>query len=103
MAGIYFLLGGSNKGVEQVVSLDPEAFASRHLYISALAVFFRDVITKFGSASGSKRHHLVGKMMVVSGLLLVSLAANGFNHVVLGIALAGVNHVVDGIHAAEMR
>src|SRR5579864_4026127 len=42
-------------------------------------------------------------MMVILRLRRVAKAANGFNHIVLWIALARINHVVDGIDSTKMR
>src|SRR3954462_5072132 len=103
MAGIYFLLCGSDQRIQKIVGLYAKTLAPRDFYIGALLVFFRYVIAQFHGATWRERHHFIRKMMVVLCLFRVAKSTNRFNHIVLWIGLARDDDVINCIHAAKVR
>ena len=103
MAAVDFLLGGGDQRIEQVIGLHAEAFAAGYLNVGLGAVFFLDLVAEIQGAARRQRHHLVGEVRVVRGLLGVAQQANRLDDGVLRIGLARVDDVVDGGDIAEVR
>src|SRR5579863_7425814 len=103
MARIHFFLGRGNQSVNQVVGFYAKAFAAGDFDVGAGLVFFAQCVAEFGGAARGERDHLVRKMGVVVGGIVVSESAKGFDDGVLRFGLAGVNDVVDFGDAAEVR
>ena len=103
MAAVHLVLRRGDQPVKQIVGLHSKSLAAGDFDVGAALVFVRKLIAQFGGAARRERDHLVGKMGVVVGLLVISEAAQRFDHGVLRLRLAGVDHVVDFRHIAEMR
>ena len=103
MAAVDFLLGGGDQRVQQVVGLHAEAFAAGYLNVGLGAIFFLDVVAELQRAARRQRHHLIGEVRVVRGLLGVAQQAERFDDGVLRIALPRVDDVVDRGDIAEVR
>jgi hypothetical protein len=103
MASIDFLFRRRDQSVEQVIGLDAKAFASGNLNVGASFVFVRKLVAEFSGATRSERDHLVRKMRVMIGLLVVTESTKSFDHSELRFGLAGVDHIVDFGYIAEMR
>src|ERR1700694_2655171 len=102
MTGVYFVFGGSDELIQQVVGLDAEAFSSTDFDVGTRLVLVAQVVTEFGGAARRQRDHFVGEMCVVVGGLVVPESAQRFNDRVLRLGLPGIDHVVDFGDVAEV-
>src|SRR5580698_47958 len=102
MASVDFLSRRGNQSVDQIVGFYSEALAARDFNVWTRFVFLRKLVTQVGGATRGKRDHLIRKMGVVVGLLVVAESAESFNYGVLRLGLAGVNHIVDFGYVAEV-
>ena len=100
--GIDFRLGRLDQAVEQVICFHAEAFASRNLDVGPGLVLFGKLVAEFGGAARRERDHLVGKVRVVIGGLIVSKTAQRLDDRALGLGLARVDHVIDLCHVAKV-
>ena len=81
--------------VDQVVGLHAQALAAGDFDVGPLLVFLGELDAQLGAAARRKRHHLVGEVDRLVGLLVVAQRAQAGHHDVLQIGLPRVDHVVD--------
>src|SRR5579863_6912601 len=103
MARIHFFLGRGNQSVNQVVGFYAKTFAAGDFDVGAGLVFFAQCVAEFGGAARGERDHLIRKMRVVIGGLVVSEGAQGFDDGVLRLGLTSINDVVDFGDTTEVR
>ena len=92
-----------NQLVDEIVGLDAEALAARHLYVDLGLIFFAEFDPQFGASPGRERHHLIGEMNGLGGLRGITKCSKAGRHYVLQVGLPRVDHVIDRGSATEDR
>src|ERR1700683_4740501 len=103
MSRIVFLASRRDESIEQVIRLDPKAFAARNLDPRPALIFIAKFVAQFRSAARSERDHLIRKMGIPIRSLVVPELAQSLDHRILSLRLPGIDYVVNLSHPAKMR
>src|ERR1700691_2847291 len=102
MAGVDLALGGSDELVEQVIGFHAETPAATDFDVGTGLVFVTQRVAKSSGATSAKRHHLIRKMRVVVGDLVMAELPQRFDIGILRLRVVVIDYVINFGNAAQL-